>query len=214
MLKRTLKPSTGAHDEAVYFARGSGSYPPSTNWQSASAAADPPPSVEPFWATASHSLPLSDRIRLRLAFDASDITGVMSALLPSIVVVFSIGLSITAGIDLSTSLVYGFLATRRALSSTIDRGNIYARVIRYGFLKIHSPEHSTFALDPFDLRNIAIPLLVSAMARMRKTLFSARSSETINPKPKTHKPFPVEDFISRSSRWHSFDDHKFMLCAI
>jgi hypothetical protein len=55
----------------------------------------------------------------------------MSALLPSIVVVFSIGLSITAGIDLSTSLVYGVLATRRALSSTVDRGSIYARVIRW-----------------------------------------------------------------------------------
>jgi hypothetical protein len=39
--------------------------------------------------------------------------------LPTLMILFAIGLSIVAGVDLSSSLVYGVLATRRALSAPL-----------------------------------------------------------------------------------------------
>ena len=48
-------------------------------WRSASSAADPAPSVDSIWATEDHTLPLLDRVHLRLAFGSQEITSAMSA---------------------------------------------------------------------------------------------------------------------------------------
>ena len=130
LVGRTSTWVIGAKDEALYYTHSDALDPPVSGWQAASQAAEPPPSLHLVWSQAGRrTLPLLDQAHLKLAIGPEELTSIMSALLPLVMVLFSTGLAVEAGIDISYAAIYGLFTTRRAFS--VDPGAARPARVRF-----------------------------------------------------------------------------------